>query len=275
MSMLIRPLLVPGVALATVGAMAMGPMLVTPPTAMLAQPTVQVPVVHIAEVELAGFTLDLYNALNGWAQFGVQVLQDFFSWNPAIAAQIGSFYTSLEPIITAVVTFIDTLTAGPTDIITALTSIVTNLLPAFGIAIPSLSAAAVGQRSAPLAAARTAPGRRAAVTSTPDSGVAELPAAELPAAELPAAELPAEVATEAPVPARSSRGALHRAVKPSIVAARQAAGSATAEAATAPAEAAAAAETPAPTAARAARGSAAKAAREARGAVTAAAAAAS
>ena len=265
MSMLIRPLLVPGVALATVGAMAMGPMLVTPPTAMLAQPTVQVPVVHIAEVELAGFTLDLYNALNGWAQFGVQVLQDFFYWNPAIAAQIGNLYTSLEPIITAVVTFIDTLTAGPTDIITALTSIVTNLLPAFGIGLPSLSAAAVGKSSAPLAAARTAPGRGAAVTSAPDSGVAELPAAELPA----------EVAAEAPVPARASRGALHRAVKPSIGAARQAAGSATAEAATAPAEAAAAAETPAPTAARAARGSAGKAAREARGAVTAAAAAAS
>ena len=265
MSMLIRPLLVPGVALATVGAMAMGPMLVTPPTAMLAQPAVQVPLVHIAEVELAGFTLDLYNALNGWAQFGVQVLQDFFYWNPAIAAQIGNLYTSLEPIITAVVTFIDTLTAGPTDIITALTSIVTNLLPAFGIGLPSLSAAAVGKSSAPLAAARTAPGRGAAVTSAPDSGVAELPAAELPA----------EVAAEAPVPARASRGALHRAVKPSIGAARQAAGSATAEAATAPAEAAAAAETPAPTAARAARGSAAKAAREARGAVTAAAAAAS
>ena len=265
MSMLIRPLLVPGVALATVGAMAMGPMLVTPPTAMLAQPAVQVPVVHIAEVELAGFTLDLYNALNGWAQFGVQVLQDFFYWNPAIAAQIGNLYTSLEPIITAVVTFIDTLTAGPTDIITALTSIVTNLLPAFGIGLPSLSAAAVGKSSAPLAAARTAPGRGAAVTSAPDSGVAELPAAELPA----------EVAAEAPVPARASRGALHRAAKPSIVAARQAADSATAEAATAPAEAAAAAETPAPTAARAARGSAAKAAREARGAVTAAAAAAS
>ena len=265
MSMLIRPLLVPGVALATVGAMAMSPMLVTPPTAMLAQPAVQVPVVHIAEVELAGFTLDLYNALNGWAQFGVQVLQDFFYWNPAIAAQIGNLYTSLEPIITAVVTFIDTLTAGPTDIITALTSIVTNLLPAFGIGLPSLSAAAVGKSSAPLAAARTAPGRGAAVTSAPDSGVAELPAAELPA----------EVAAEAPVPARASRGALHRAAKPSIVAARQAAGSATAEAATAPAEVAAAAETPAPTAARAARGSAGKAAREARGAVTAAAAAAS
>ena len=265
MSMLIRPLLVPGVALATVGAMAMGPMLDTPPTAMLAQPVVQVPMVHIAEVELVGFTLDLYNALNGWAQFGVQVLQDFFSWNPAIAAQIGNLYTSLEPIITAVVTFIDTLTAGPTDIITALTTIVTNLLPAFGIGLPSLSAAAVGKSSAPLAAARTAPGRRAAVTLAPGSG----------AAELPAAEVAAEVAAEAPVPARASRGALHRAAKPSIVAARQAAGSATAEAATAPAEAAAAAETPAPTAARAARGSAAKAAREARGAVTAAAAAAS
>lgn len=265
MSMLIRPLLVPGVALATVGAVAMGPMLVSPPAAMLAQPAVQVPVVHIAEVELAGFTLDLYNALNGWAQFGVQVLQDFFYWNPAIAAQIGNLYTSLEPIITAVVTFIDTLTAGPTDIITALTSIVTNLLPAFGIGLPSLSAAAVGRSSAPLAAARTTPGRRAAVTATPESGVAELPAAELPA----------DAAAEAPVPARASRGALHRAVKPSIVAARQASGSATAEAATAPAEAAAAAENPAPTAARAARGSAAKAAREARGAVTAAAAAAS
>ncbi len=265
MSMLIRPLLVPGVALATVGAVALGPMLVTPPAAMLAQPAVQVPVVHIAEVELAGFTLDLYNALNGWAQFGVQVLQDFFSWNPAIAAQIGNLYTSLEPIITAVVTFIDTLTAGPTDIITALTSIVTNLLPAFGIGLPSLSAAAVGKSSAPLAAARTAPSRRAAAASAPEAGVAELPAAEIPA----------DVATEAPVPARAHRGELHRAVKPGIVAARQAAGSATAEASTAAAEVGAAAETSAPTAARAARGSAAKAAREARGAVTAAAAAAS
>ena len=260
MSISIRPLLVPTVAFATVGAVAFGPMLVAPPALTQAASAIQAPVIHVADIQLAGFSLDLYNALNGWAQFGVQVLQDLFFWNPAIAAQIGTLYTTLQPIVAAVVTFIDTLTQGPTDILGALTSIVTNLLPAFGIALPALSAAAVGKSSAPQTAARTAVGQRAAVA---------------PAPELSPEELPVVAPAEVPVPARANRGELHRAAKVAVIGARQAARSAAVDVVVAPEEFSSAVDIAAPTPARASRGAAARAAQDARGAVTAGADAAS
>ena len=197
-SVSIRPLLVPGVALATVGAVAFGPTLVAPPAVTLAQPAVHIPAVHIEDIQLASVGLDLYNALNGWAGFLVQVAQDFFFWNPAIAAGIGTLYTTLQPIITAVVTVIDTLSQGPTDIITALTSIISTLLPAFGIGVPALSAAAVGESSAALLTPRTASSRRAAPV------VAEPPAST---------EVTTEVTAVAPTPARANRGQLGRAAR--------------------------------------------------------------
>ena len=213
MSVSIRPLLVPGIAFATAGVMALGPTMVAPPAITLAQPVTQIPVVHIEDIQLAGFGLDLYNALNGWVEFGVQVLQDFFFWNPAIAAQIGTLYSTLQPIITAVVTFIDTLSQGPTDIIGTLTSLVGNLLPAFGIGLPSLAAVATGKSSAPLAAARKAAGPRAAAVVAEMSAPAE-------AADV-AAEVVAEVVAEVPAPARASRGELGRAARTAAVGARQ------------------------------------------------------
>ena len=149
-SISIRTLLVPGVAFATAGAVALGPAMVAPPAVTLAQPVVQLPVVAIPDVQLAGFTADLYGALNGWVQFGVQVAQDFFFWNPSFAAQIGNSYTFLEPIVTAVVAFIDTLISGPADIIGALTSLVSSV---FGIGLPSLTAASVANQSVVRAAA--------------------------------------------------------------------------------------------------------------------------
>ncbi|MFZ4373916.1 MAG: hypothetical protein ACOYO2_11865 [Mycobacterium sp.] len=213
-SVSIRPLLVPGVALATVGAVAFGPMLVAPPAMTLAQPAVQIPVVHIDDIQLAGFGLDLYNALNGWVGFAVQVAQDFFFWNPAIAAGIGTLYATLQPIITAVVTVIDTLAQGPTDIIAALTTIVSTLLPAFGIGLPALSAAAVGESSAPLLTPRTAASRRTSAV------VAELPAST---------EVITEVTAVEPTPARANRGQLARAARSAAVGARQTDRSAAAE----------------------------------------------
>ena len=221
MSISIRPLLVPGVAIATAGVMAMGPTMVAPPVVTLAQPAVQLPVVHVEDIELAGFALDLYNALDGWVQFGLEVAQDLFAWNPGFAAQLSTLYSSLQPIVTAVVTFIDTLTSGPADIIGTLTSLVSNLLPAFGLnlgglsglaglfGLPSLSAAAVGDSAPRAAAARTALGPRAAAAA-----VAELPAA---------AEVGAEVSAEAPAPVRANRGAAQRAARTAVVGARKAA----------------------------------------------------
>ncbi len=140
MSVSLRSTLISGAAFATAGVMALGPNIVAPPVITLAQPVVQLPTVHVAEIALTGFTLDLYSALNGWAAFGVQVLQDFFFWNPDIAAGIGNFYTALERVVTAVVTTIDSLLGAPTDFMGTLTTIVNTLLPAFGLGVPTLAA---------------------------------------------------------------------------------------------------------------------------------------
>ena len=159
MSVSIRPLLIPGVAIATAGVVVLGPTVAAGPVLTRALPAVQLPaavlpVVEIADIQLAGFALDLYNALNGWAEFGVQVLQDFFFWNPAIAAGIGSLYAAFEPVLTAVVTIIDSLVGAPTDFLGTLTTIVSTLLPAFGLGVPTLAAA--GKPAAAAVAARTA-----------------------------------------------------------------------------------------------------------------------
>jgi len=246
-SVSLRSTLVSGAAFATAGVLALGSNIVAPPVITLAQPVGQLPTVHVAEVALTGFALDLYGALNGWVEFGVQVLQDFFFWNPAIAAGIGNLYTMFEPVITAVVTIIDGLVAAPTDFLGTLTTIVNTLLPAFGLGVPTL-AAAVGTSAASLTTARTADGPRAAASQLPEPVAVELPAAvkEIPrvmccspqpevTAELPVAEVPALVegpvlealvveapVVEAPVveasvadaapPARAVRSALRAAV---------------------------------------------------------------
>ena len=208
MSVSLRSTLISGAAFATAGVMALGPNIVAPPVITLAQPVVQLPTVHVAEIALTGFTLDLYSALNGWAAFGVQVLQDFFFWNPDIAAGIGNFYTALERVVTAVVTTIDSLLGAPTDFMGTLTTIVNTLLPAFGLGVPTL--AAVGKPAASLIAARTGDGPRAAAAQLPEPVAVELPAVvkEVPriiccspqpevTTELPVAEVPAFV--EGPV----------------------------------------------------------------------------
>jgi hypothetical protein len=228
--------------------------MVAPPAVTLAQPVVQLPVVSIPDVQLAGFTLDLYNALNGWAQFGVQVAQDFFFWNPGFATLIGNVYTSLEPIVTAVVSFIDTLASGPADIIGALTSLVSSVL---GIGLPSLTAASVAHQSVARAAAA-------------HKSASPRPAAAVPVLSAPAPDITAEITADVPAPARASRGDTHRAVRSAAVGARQAAHAA----AQAPVAAQTAEVSVASSdrgTARATRGSVAKASRQARAGVTAAA----
>ena len=274
MSISIRTLLVPGVAFATAGVVALGPAMVAPLAVTLAQPVVQLPVVAIPDVQLAGFTADLYGALNGWVQFGVQVAQDFFFWNPSFAAQIGNSYTFLEPIVTAVVAFIDTLISGPADIIGALTSLVSSV---FGIGLPSLTAASVANQSVVRAAAsRKSDGPRA-------SASVPMPASALPAS----AEVAADAASDAApaVPARAGRGEVRRTAGSAAAGARRTARAAAAEVEEAVADVdqvVAEASTAAPETAgqvrktaRSARGAVARATSEARAAVTAGADAAS
>ena len=208
MSVSLRSTLVSGAAFATAGVLALGSNIVAPPVITLAQPVVDLPTVHVAEVALTGFALDLYSALNGWVEFGVQVLQDFFFWNPDIAAGIGNLYAMFEPVITAVVTIIDGLVGAPTDFLGTLTTIVNTLLPAFGLGVPTL--ASVGTSAASLTAARAGDGPRAAASQLPEPIAVELPAVveEVPriiccspqpevTAELPVAGVPDPV--EGPV----------------------------------------------------------------------------
>jgi len=268
-SISIRTLLVPGVAFATAGAVALGPVMVAPPAVTLAQPVVALPVVTIPDVQLAGFTLDLYNALNGWAQFGVEVAQDLFFWNPSIATAIGSLYTTFEPIVTQLVTFIDIVVQGPAAIISSLTTLVSNV---FGIDLSGitglfgLTAASVGKASIPrAAAARTAKGPRAAAS------VVELPVAADVTADITAdvtADISADVIAAAPAPARASRGEARRAAKPAAVGARQAARAAAAQAPAVTQNATGSDASADRGSARATRGSVAKAARQDRAGVT-------
>jgi hypothetical protein len=193
-SVSIRPLLVPGVALAAVGAVALGPSVVVPSAMTPARPAVEAPVVQMMEVQLAGFAQDLYYALEGWVEFGAQVLQDFFFWNPEFAAQIGNLYTTLQPIVERVVILVINLIEGPADILGTLTGLASGI---FGL--PVLSAASV---PAALAAARTGDGPRAAAATLPDdpdAAPAELAPTELaPAEAAPAGAAPTDAApTEA------------------------------------------------------------------------------
>ena len=151
MSISIRSLLVPGEALAAVGAVALGPSVVTPPALQAALPTVAAPSVHVEAVQLAGFAQDLFYALDGWVAFGVQVAQDFFFWAPEIGAAIGTLYQTLQPVVEMVVNVVATILEGPMDLVSIVTTLATNIfgLPVFsGISAAASAAPGVAGRAA-------------------------------------------------------------------------------------------------------------------------------
>ena len=147
MNMSIRPLLVPGVDLAAVGAVALGPSVVAPSALTQALPAVAAPAVHLEAVQLAGFAQDLFYALDGWVQFGVQVAQDFFFWAPEIGAAIGSLYEMLQPVVEMVVNVVATIVEGPMDLVSIVTTLANGVfgLPVFsGISMAASESATPG-----------------------------------------------------------------------------------------------------------------------------------
>jgi hypothetical protein len=165
-----------------------------------ARPAVEAPVVQMTEIQLAGFSQDLYYALEGWVEFGVQVLQDFFFWNPDFAAQIGNLYTTLQPIVERVVILVTNLIDGPADILGTLTSLASGI---FGL--PALSAASTvaGPVSAAPATASTGDGPRTAAATL--SELDETAPAELAPTEAAPADVPVtEAAPAEPAPAEAA-----------------------------------------------------------------------
>ena len=189
MSISIRSMLVPGVALATVGAVALGPALVAPPAVTLAQPQMAIPVVYIADIQLAGVGRDFYNSVSAvvqglvqWAQWAVGIVPFAGS---AIAAQIDLNYAQLiQPLIANTVYAVSDIIANPLGILTTAGSYINNqvyvgyswvasqvrffgLPPILGPIPAPPPLASVGRSSARPAAARVAGPRAASAVATP------------------------------------------------------------------------------------------------------------
>ena len=120
MSISYRPLLVPGIALATAGVVALGPAVVAPPALSVAQP--QIPVVQMHDVQLAGIGQDVYQAITAWVQYGVELVQYGASLIPfiggPIAAQIDIIYfETIQPAVQDTVDFLASVVQNPFNLI--------------------------------------------------------------------------------------------------------------------------------------------------------------
>ena len=257
MAVSVRSLLVPSVALAATSSIAMGSMLAAPPAVTLARPAVQVPAVHIEDIQLAGIGQDIYYAIQPWVQYGVELAQWATVWIPPVSSQIGILYfDGIQPVVEATVNALAGVVQNPFNIIGVLSAygatlgvIGYNFVAAeaawLGFPLPPLPPlpplASVSRSSTPTATARSARGSLADAAATVVS-----------------AESASDIAVEAPAPARASRGELRRAARTAVSAAAPLTG-------TAVSAAAHSAASEVRSTARAARGAAAKAVKAAIG----------
>ena len=250
MSMSIRSALVPAVAMATVGAVALSPVLVAPGQSVLpAVPSIDV---RTADIELAGIGQDIYYSITPTVQYVVGGGSYLINFIPliggVIAAQINiNYFQGIQPVVEATVNYLagvvqDPLNFGQTTAIYASTlyDIAYNWVSAqlqwVGLnplpLLPSLPSPASAGESAPgesapgeSAPAPTAPrAAAAAVERTPAAlrrtaraAVAPRPAASVDADAQEAAGAPRAAAVDTPgearTPARATRGQAARAVR--------------------------------------------------------------
>ena len=117
MSMSIRSLLVPGLALATAGAVAIAPALVAPAALTAAQPAVALPSVHIEDIQLAGIGRDIYDSITDFVQYSVSSAQYWVALvpyiGPPLADQIGiNYFQLIQPVIANTVYYASDLVAN-------------------------------------------------------------------------------------------------------------------------------------------------------------------
>ncbi|MBJ7400468.1 hypothetical protein, partial [Mycolicibacterium sp.] len=199
MSVSNRSMLLPGIAAATVGALVLSPALVAPPAALPARVEVQVPVVHIEDILLAGIGRDFYNSVSAvaqgvaqWAEWTVGLIPFLGS---GIAGQIDINYARLiQPLIANTVYALSDIIANPLGILTTAGLYISNqvyigytwvasqvrffgLPPILGPIPTPQPLASVGSSSAPTAAARIAGPRAAAALRESAAAPADVTAA--------------------------------------------------------------------------------------------------
>lgn len=111
---MIRPLLGPGIALATAGAVTLGPALVAPPAP--AAPVI--PTVHVADLQLAGIGQDIYNAITPYVQYAVGGVSYLINFTPIIggliAAQINiNYFQGVQPVVESTVNYLASVVQDP------------------------------------------------------------------------------------------------------------------------------------------------------------------
>lgn len=129
-SVSMRSVLSPGVALVTVGAIALAPALTAPPAPSVA-PIVQIPAVYVADIALAGIGRDIYDSLSAtvqglvqWAQFAVGIIPFL---GGGIRAQIEiNYFDLIQPLIANTVYALSDIVADPLGILTTVGAYISN-----------------------------------------------------------------------------------------------------------------------------------------------------
>ncbi len=120
MSFSYRPLLVPAIALATAGVVALGPTVVAPPALTVARSAV--PAVQTHEVQLAGIGQDVYQFVTEWVQYGVDLVQYGVSLIPFIGGPIADqidiiYFDTLQPAVQDTVNYLASVVQNPFNLI--------------------------------------------------------------------------------------------------------------------------------------------------------------
>lgn len=209
--------LVPGIALAAAGVVALSPAMVAPSVTAHSQPVVQIPAVHVEEIALAGIGRDIYNSITNFVQYTVSSAQYWIGLVPVIgpplADQLGiNYFTLIQPVIASTVYVISDLIANPFAFVQLAANYGSNLFYAgynwaseqaqfFGFPPfapipppPPLAATRGGAAAveAPAAGGQaTSRVRAAAAVEAPAVEAPEAPAVEAPAVDGPAVEAPA------------------------------------------------------------------------------------
>ena len=132
MSVSARSLLVPGMALATAGVVALGPTFAAPPALIPAQPSTQVPTVHVDDIALAGIGRDIYDSITAFVQYTVSSAQYWVGLIPVIgpplANQLGiNYFWGIQPIVESTVYALSDIIANPLNTFAVLANYGANL----------------------------------------------------------------------------------------------------------------------------------------------------
>ena len=232
-SVSMRSMLSPGVALVTVGAVALGPTFAASPP-LAAPAAAPIPAVYVADVALAGIGRDIYNSLSAtvqglvqWAEFAVGLIPFL---GGGIRGQIDiNYFGLIQPLIANTVYALSNIIADPLGILTTVGSYLSNqvyvgytwvtdqiaffgLPPLLGpIPAPPRLASVGGSADAPAVARALGPRAAAALAAVPAAPAETTPAESAPAETTPVESAPAETGpAQVETPARSVRAQARR-----------------------------------------------------------------